>query len=90
MELQNSVKFAHPRSEKLMYLFTDACDLQWSGMLTQIPKEDFDLAFTEQHHEPLDFICGSFTGSQCRWYILEEKATEIVYSVETGIITFAT
>ena len=78
----NSVTLSHPDPTKIKCLFTDASELHWSGILTQIPPDDLDLPFHEQRHFPLAFISGSFRGSKYRWSTPEKEAAAIIYSVE--------
>jgi hypothetical protein len=55
------VELAHPDSDKTFCLFSDASDLYWAIMLTQVPAEDVPVKETnEQRHEPLVFLSGSF------------------------------
>ena len=79
--LIHAVTLAHPDPTKLLCLFTDASDRQWSSVLTQVPAIDADELFGEQHHEPLSFLSGSFTGSAFRWSTAEKEAYAIVASV---------
>lgn len=79
--LHDAATLAHPDPQKLLCLFTDASDKSWSGMLTQIPKCDLDLEFSEQKHEPLSFLSGHFKGSSSRWFTAEKEAFAIVESV---------
>ena len=54
--LVHAVTLARPDPNKLLCLFTDASDRQWSSVLTQVPPIDADQPFDEQHHEPLSFL----------------------------------
>ena len=78
--LHNVATLAHPDSNKVLCLFTDASDLHWSGVLTQIPRSDLDEPFDQQHHEPLSFLAGSFKGSRSRWSTAEKEAFAVVES----------
>ena len=58
----NAVKLAHVREEATLCLFTDASDLFYGAILTQIPADSFE-AEGDPHtwpHEPLGFISGAF------------------------------
>ena len=59
----NAVKLAHDvREEATLCLLTDASDLFYGAILTQIPAESFE-AESDPHtwpHEPLGFISGAF------------------------------
>ena len=54
--LKNSVTLAHPDPAKLLCLFTDASEQHWSGVLTQIPAVDRDIAFDQQRQNLWHFI----------------------------------
>ena len=58
----NAVKLAHVRDEATLCLFTDASDLFFGAILTQIPADVFDANGdpNEWPHEPLAFISGAF------------------------------
>ena len=62
-------------------VFTDALDLHWGGMITQVPDEELSVRHGDSatmHHEPLAFLSGSFRGSQVRWPTLDKEASAIV------------
>jgi RNase H-like domain found in reverse transcriptase len=80
--LQHSVTLAHPSPSKRLCLYTDASNEFWSAIATQVPPEDLDCPRSDQHHEPLAFLSGSFTGSMRRWAIIEKEAYAIVISCE--------
>ncbi len=75
------VTLEHPDPSKTMCLFTDASDLHWAGVLTQIPSADNDLLFEEQNHAPLPFLSVLFTESSSRWSTAENEAFAIVESI---------
>lgn len=78
--LSNACTLAFPDSKKLLCLFTDASDRHWSAVLTQIPAEDKDLSNSEQRHEPLSFLSGSFTNASYNWSTPEKEAFAIYYA----------
>ncbi|KAH9108266.1 hypothetical protein LEN26_014132 [Aphanomyces euteiches] len=61
-------------------LFTDASDLFWGAVATQVPLSDLDLHLEEQRHEPLAIVSGSFTGASQRWPIVEKEAYAMMQS----------
>jgi RNase H-like domain found in reverse transcriptase/Integrase zinc binding domain len=81
LALHKAATLAHPDSNKRLCLFTDASDDHWSGILTQIPLNDGDADFINQHHESLSFLSGSFKRSSSRWSTPEKEAFAIVESV---------
>ena len=80
-ELHYAATLAHPDPEKSLCLFTDASDKHWSGVLTQIPENEKDQPFEEQHHEPLSFLSGTFKNNQLNWSTVDKEAYAIVESV---------
>ena len=65
-----------------MCLFTDASDLHWGAILTQVPKDQLKLAFNEQHHEPLEFLSESFCSTHRRCSVIEKEAFPIIQSLD--------
>ncbi len=51
--LQAIVPLAHPTSDKVLCLFTDASDGFWGAVATQVPHDDMNLPVSDQRHEPL-------------------------------------
>ena len=80
--LENAVRLAHPDFDKQFCLFTDASDLHWGVVLTQVTWIDEQECITKQSHEPLSFLSGSFSGSQLNWSIIEKEAFPIIAAVD--------
>ncbi|KAH9107235.1 hypothetical protein LEN26_001687 [Aphanomyces euteiches] len=78
--LAQVVPHSHPRADMEVCLFTDASDLFWGAVATQVPLSDLDLPLEEQRHEPLAFVSGSFTGASQRWPIVEKEAYAMMQS----------
>jgi len=78
--LAHVVPLSHPRDDLLVCVFTDASDLFWGAVATQVQPGDLNLPFDEQRHQPLAFISGSFTGASLRWPIVEKEAYAVVES----------
>ncbi len=77
-QLAASVKLAHPKSGYSLSLFTDASNTHWAAVLTQVPDEDRSKEIEEQHHEPLCFLSGAFSGSSSNWSVPEKEGYAIV------------
>lgn len=54
--LAESVTLAHRDETKRLCLYTDASDLFWSAIMTQVPHEDLSLPHAEQRHAPWLFF----------------------------------
>ncbi|GMF13375.1 unnamed protein product [Phytophthora lilii] len=76
--LQNALRLAHPDPEKLLSVFTDASDEHWGAAITQIPSDQAARPLSEQEHQPLMMLSGSFSGAAKRWAIVEKEAYAIV------------
>ena len=80
-QLAAAVKLSHPKSDFELCLFTDASDSHWSGILTQVPKDQRNKLIDEQDHEPLCFLSGAFKGSSRNWSVPEKEGFAIVESM---------
>ena len=76
------MRLAHPNFANEFCLFTDASDLHWGVVLTQLNDKNKASKVYERHHEPLAFLSGSFSGSQLRWSIVEKEAYPIIIALE--------
>jgi transposase InsO family protein len=82
--IANAVKLAHVRDEATLCLFTDASDLFFGAILTQIPADVFDATGdpNEWPHEPLGFISGAFRNAQLRWSVCDKEGYAIKIACE--------
>jgi hypothetical protein len=72
---------AHPDTKQRVCVFTDASDVLYSGIITQLPKHHLGLPVHDQQHQPLAFTSGSFRGSQERWTVPEKEAFAVFETV---------
>ena len=70
-----------------MCLFTDASADHWSGMLTQVPRDQYQATTDVQQwlHEPLGFVGGTFRGSTRNWAIPDKEG----YAIRESCAKFA-
>lgn len=80
--VEQQVTLAHRDISRRLCVYTDASDLIWSGIVTQVPPEDLSLPHVDQRHQPLSFLSGHFTGPQLGWSTLEKEAFAIMATVE--------
>ncbi|GMF48225.1 unnamed protein product [Phytophthora fragariaefolia] len=80
--LLTSMTLAFPKEGATMCLLTDASDLGWSVLVTQVVMWQPTKEVHQQQHERLVCLSGSFTGSQCNWCIIEKEAYLIVCACE--------
>ncbi|KAF4133042.1 RNase H-like domain found in reverse transcriptase, partial [Phytophthora infestans] len=76
--LQNALQLAHPDPEKRLTVYTDASEEHWGAAITQIPRDQTTRPSSEQEHQPLMMLSGSFSGAAKRWAIVEKEAYAIV------------
>lgn len=80
--LANSATLAFPKPEAEMILLTDASDVGWSVIVTQVASWESDADIQDQQHELLICLGGSFTGAQKNWSIIEKEAYPIVMACD--------
>jgi hypothetical protein len=73
---------ASPRKGYRLQLLTDASDLSWSIVLTQVIEKDLSLPVQDRFHEPLVFLSGNFSGSQLRWSVVEKECYPIIHALD--------
>jgi RNase H-like domain found in reverse transcriptase len=83
-QLTDQVKLSYPKEDYDLVLCTDASATNWSGVMTQVPKDQLDQPLEEQQHEPLGFLSESFGGPSKSWPIVEKEA----YAVVEAMIRF--
>ncbi|OWY93946.1 hypothetical protein PHMEG_00036470 [Phytophthora megakarya] len=69
---------AHPNDDATICLFTDASDSGWGAIVTQIQNWKDDENVTEQSHELLTCLGGTFSGAQLNWSVIEKEGFPIV------------
>jgi transposase InsO family protein len=79
--IANSVCLSYPDPNKIVCVFTDASDLHWAGIVTQTTTAELSRPFSEQVHEPLAFVSGSFRGSQLNWPTVEKEGLAVMETV---------
>lgn len=80
--LEERVTLCHRAEIMRLWLFTDASDTYWSGIVTQIRLEDINSAYKQQRHEPLEFLTGRLNHTQMGWTVIEKEAYAIIDSLE--------
>lgn len=81
--IEEQATLATPDPKKRLCLFTDASELHWSGVLTQVTTNEFYSGDKpgNWNHYPIAFVSGSFRGSSMRWTMPEKESYAIVSSV---------
>ncbi|KAG2776403.1 hypothetical protein PC116_g4395 [Phytophthora cactorum] len=57
---QNELQLAHPNPDKRLSVYTDASDEHWGAAIAQISRDQASRLLSEQEHEPLTMLSGSF------------------------------
>jgi hypothetical protein len=74
-----AVHLSHPNPENILCLFSDASQDHRSLVLTQVSETDLDkLEISDQEHEPLSFLSGTFKGASQQWSTIEKEAFPII------------
>lgn len=66
--LEHQVTFAHPDDSICLCVYTDASDLTWSGIVTQVSPADILKDHVYQRHQPLVIPSDRFPGRQLSWF----------------------
>lgn len=80
--LVHQVTLAYRDEALRLCVYTDASDVVWSGIVTQVPPEDLSKPHAEQCHQPLAFLSGHFSGSFLGWSTLEKEAYAIMATID--------
>ena len=75
--LINSVKLSYPCPQKATCVFTDASDMFWSSVVTQVDPKQLSLPLEEQRHKPLGFLGSGFHVAELGWSTFEKEAFSI-------------
>lgn len=75
--LSHKVTLVHSDPNKQLCVYTDASDMVWSGVNTQVPVSEANKPHAEKRHETLAFLSGRFDYRQSRWSILEKEGLAI-------------
>jgi RNase H-like domain found in reverse transcriptase/Reverse transcriptase (RNA-dependent DNA polymerase) len=79
--IMESRTLAFPDADKRICVLTDASDLFYAFLVTQIDEEQLNIPMEEQNHQPLAFLSGEFKGAQLRWTVPEKDGLAIVDTV---------
>ncbi|OWZ12211.1 hypothetical protein PHMEG_00014665 [Phytophthora megakarya] len=73
----NPVELAHVKKDCRLPVFTDAIESHWGAVINQMPPDHVAHLFSEQHHEPLIFLSGIFSGAARSWAIVVRKPDNV-------------
>jgi RNase H-like domain found in reverse transcriptase len=75
------ITLSHPDPSQCLVVHTDVSQAYFLGILTHIPKEELDKDTDDQHHEPLAFVSGRFSGPSLNWAVPEIEAYAILFAM---------
>ena len=75
--LRDAVKLFYPNPDKALCVFTDASDVHWSGIVTQVDPDQLSSPLEEQRHEPLAFSSSALNKCQRNWTTFEKEGYAI-------------
>ncbi|OWY98683.1 hypothetical protein PHMEG_00030491 [Phytophthora megakarya] len=76
--LTNSATLVTPDDNDELILMTDASDQGWSIILTVVTNWDPSINITEQHHQLVHCMSGTFKGASQHWSVSEKEAFPII------------
>ena len=75
--LRNAICLSYPKEDHVICVYTDASNLYWSGVVTQIKQYSLKKPIERQCHEPLAFLGAAFRGAQLKWSMFEKEGFAI-------------
>ncbi|OWZ16902.1 hypothetical protein PHMEG_0009235 [Phytophthora megakarya] len=80
--LVTSATLTLPVDKSTTCMFTDASDMGYAVILTQVNNFDSSVSVTAQNHQLITCLRGSFHGSQQNWTVIEKEAYPIGVAYE--------
>jgi len=80
--LASQVTLSHRDPSQRLCVYTDASDMAWSGIVTQVPLCDVSKPHAEQRHSPIAFLSGRFDKTQLGWSVLEKEAFAVMNTLD--------
>jgi RNase H-like domain found in reverse transcriptase len=76
--IMESITLAFQDPNNRICVITNASDLFYAGLVTQVHEEQLDLPMKEKYYQPLAFLSVEFKGTQLRWTVPEKEGFAIV------------
>jgi hypothetical protein len=80
--LASAATLAFPDDSATTCLLTDASDVGWALVVTQVLNYDVKVSVQDQQHQLLECMSGTFTGSQLNWTVIEKEAFPIALACD--------
>ncbi|GMF19656.1 unnamed protein product [Phytophthora fragariaefolia] len=80
--LAHSATLTYPDPSKQLILMSDASDMGWGLVVTQVCQWKPEVPIHQQTHELLICMRGSFTGSALNWSVIEKESFPIIHACE--------
>ncbi|KAJ8540655.1 hypothetical protein ON010_g12573 [Phytophthora cinnamomi] len=84
-KLQNASTLAFPEPDAVMCLITDASDVGYGLIVTQIRSWQAKKPVAEQQYKLLVCVSGTFIDSKRNWSVIEKVAYPIICGLETTV-----
>lgn len=81
--LANATITAYPNPVFRTFIFTDASDVAYGGVLTQTDPIDDNLPVMKRNHIPISFCSGVFNGSSKNWDVGSKETYALLKSAAT-------
>ncbi|KAH7467435.1 Transposon Ty3-G Gag-Pol polyprotein [Phytophthora ramorum] len=80
--LASAATLAFPNDSATTCLLTDASDIGWAVIVTQVKDFDIKVPVQDQQHQLVECLSGTFTGSQLNWTVIEKEAFPIALACD--------
>ncbi|KAE8963384.1 hypothetical protein PR002_g29307 [Phytophthora rubi] len=80
--LASAATLAFPDDTATTCLFTDASDVGWAVIVTQVKNYDIKVPVQDQQHQLIECQSGTFAGSQLNWTVIEKEAFPITHACD--------
>ncbi|ETL83427.1 hypothetical protein L917_16625 [Phytophthora nicotianae] len=80
--LATAVTLDFPDDSATSCLLTDASDVGWAVIVTQVQDFDIKVPLQDQQHRLIECLSGTFTGSQLNWTVIEKAAFPIAFACD--------
>ena len=75
---RDSAQLQHPSQDSTVCVFTDASDVGWAAVATQVREFNLAKSIDQQAYEMIAYIDGVCKGAQCQWSVNDKERCPIV------------
>lgn len=88
--LVNQTTLADCDARVRLRVYTDACGLVWSGIVSQVSPMHLVISPGNQHHQPRAFLSGHFSGAQLSWCTLGKETYAVMATIDRMYLLLVT